>query len=120
MCRKLLDGTDAVMLSGETAKGNYPFGAVEMMSAICKEAEVALDYDSLFDQMRGINSKTMIPSSFHKSIETVATSTPTETSQLQGQEKVPIRVFVDSFGGERRGQTNPIQFRWPMGGDQQQ
>ena len=35
----IFDGTDAVMLSGETAFGNYPIQAVEMMDAIISQAE---------------------------------------------------------------------------------
>jgi pyruvate kinase len=41
----ILDGTDAVMLSQETAVGAYPVGAVAMMSAIAEEAEKGINYE---------------------------------------------------------------------------
>ena len=37
----VLDGTDAVMLSAETAAGRFPVETVEMMASICVEAERA-------------------------------------------------------------------------------
>jgi pyruvate kinase len=39
----VLDGTDAVMTSAETASGKYPVETVEVMSAICLEAEKSED-----------------------------------------------------------------------------
>lgn len=38
------DGTDAVMLSGETAMGKYPVDALKMMVSIALETEMHLDY----------------------------------------------------------------------------
>ena len=38
------DGTDAVMLSGETAMGKYPVDAVKMMATIVEDSESHLDY----------------------------------------------------------------------------
>ncbi|KYH40021.1 MAG: pyruvate kinase [Candidatus Bathyarchaeota archaeon B26-2] len=38
----ILDGTDAVMLSGETSIGKYPVKSVSMMSRIAKDVEVAV------------------------------------------------------------------------------
>jgi pyruvate kinase len=40
----ILDGTDAVMLSQETAIGSYPVEAVEMMAAIAEHTEHSLPY----------------------------------------------------------------------------
>ena len=40
----ILDGTDAVMLSQETAVGQHPVGAVEMMAAIARRAEAIAPY----------------------------------------------------------------------------
>ena len=42
----VLDGTDAVMTSAETASGKYPVETVEMMAAICLEAEQS-EYNKL-------------------------------------------------------------------------
>jgi pyruvate kinase len=40
----ILDGTDAVMLSQETAVGNYPVEAIEMMASVAERTEHSLPY----------------------------------------------------------------------------
>jgi pyruvate kinase len=48
----VLDGTDCVMLSGETANGPYFEQAVRVMAKICCEAENARNYNALFAAVR--------------------------------------------------------------------
>ena len=43
----IYDGTDAIMLSGETAAGRYPVEAVRTMSLIAKRTEESLDYNNI-------------------------------------------------------------------------
>jgi pyruvate kinase len=46
----IFDGTDAIMLSGETAAGLYPSQSAEMMSRITSSAEKAPEYNRLYLQ----------------------------------------------------------------------
>lgn len=41
----ILDGTDAIMLSGESANGNWPLESVQTMARIAEQAEMQLDYE---------------------------------------------------------------------------
>jgi pyruvate kinase len=53
----VLDGADCVMLSGETAKGNYPIQSVLMMAETCLLAEAAICYPPLFDDIRSVQPR---------------------------------------------------------------
>mmetsp|Transcript_2613 Transcript_2613/g.5321 ORF Transcript_2613/g.5321 Transcript_2613/m.5321 type:complete len:536 (+) Transcript_2613:110-1717(+) len=46
------DGTDAVMLSGETANGQYFRQAVEIMVRTCSEAESSVNWNELYQSVR--------------------------------------------------------------------
>ena len=47
------DGTDAVMLSGETAAGKYPLEALQMMVHIIENTEQHLEYDRMLEKAYG-------------------------------------------------------------------
>jgi pyruvate kinase len=49
----VLDGSDVLMLSGETAKGDYPVNSVSVMSKIATEAEKVINYKNLFEDIKG-------------------------------------------------------------------
>ncbi|KAH8894055.1 PK-domain-containing protein [Thozetella sp. PMI_491] len=63
------DGADCVMLSGETAKGNYPELAVQEMGAACLMAENSIPYINLFEEMMSLASR---PLSVNESCATAA------------------------------------------------
>ena len=46
----IYDGTDAIMLSGETAAGKYPVEAVKTMATIAKRTEQTLDYNRILKE----------------------------------------------------------------------
>lgn len=48
----IYDGTDAIMLSGETSVGQYPVEAVKLMAEVAVGAEAALPYDRMLVEKR--------------------------------------------------------------------
>ena len=56
----ILDGTDAIMLSEETAVGNYPLEAVETMNRIAVKTEKAVDYKKILGE-RALSVKPTSP-----------------------------------------------------------
>lgn len=67
----ILDGADAVMLSGETAMGKYPVRAIEMMDKVIRKTEGTLfKYDLLANN--GENTRLTIPQAISKSVVQIA------------------------------------------------
>jgi len=67
----VLDGSDCVMLSGETAGGKYPLQSVTIMRRICEEAEKVLEYESLYLHIR---QQTLNKFQVMNSVESVCSS----------------------------------------------
>jgi len=81
----ILDGTDAIMLSGETAAGQYPVEAVQTMNSIALKTETAIDHRATLDE-RSKNVDTAITESISQSVSHTALNleidtiiTPTES-----------------------------------------
>lgn len=54
VAKAVLDGTDAVMLSGETTVGKFPIETVSFMASICENTEAHVDFKGTFNYKKRI------------------------------------------------------------------
>ena len=80
----ILDGTDAVMLSEETATGDYPVETVRMMAKIAKATEDQRDKGSLSDEGMQIDNK-IAQSSFLTTTDVISLNAARAAQELDAQ-----------------------------------
>jgi len=85
----VLDGTDAVMLSAETASGKYPVEVIEAMDRICVEAEqtqplnLAQDFlNRVFTRVDQSIAMAALFTAFHMKAKAIATLTESGSTAL--------------------------------------
>ncbi len=86
----VLDGTDAVMLSAETAAGDYPVETVQAMARICHEAEKSMDpaaldrhfLDLVFTRIDQSVAMAALFTAHHLKVKAIATLTQTGSTAL--------------------------------------
>jgi pyruvate kinase len=108
----VLDGTDAVMLSAETAAGRYPVETVETMAQICDEAEksfvVELDRDFLDRTFTRIDQSVAMATLFtayHLKVKAMAALTDSGSTALWMSRHncgCPIYALTPKVGSQRK------------------
>ena len=124
----VMDGTDAVMLSGETATGKHPALVVKTMAAICKEAENSNEtrrsghrMENRFDRIdEGIAMATMYTAN-HMGVRAIAALTESGATPLwmsRIRSGIPIYALTSNDEAARRVSmyrgVYPVKLHEPM------
>lgn len=125
----VLDGSDAVMLSAETASGKYPVETVEAMAAICLEAEkfqeCKLDADFLNLHFKRIDQSIAYGALFtahHLRVQAIAALTESGSTALWMSRQsidVPLFALTPSVATQRKAALyrNVHTFKLPYSAD---
>jgi pyruvate kinase len=100
----IFDGTDAIMLSGETAYGDYPVEAVETMTRIAKQVEQDMDdfvdssYTILTDKTSALLSKVAVKMALRTGAKAIIADTTTgrtvrNVTGFRGKTKICAMVY---------------------------
>lgn len=103
----ILDGTDAIMLSGETASGKYPVESVKQMFEIARVTEESLDYGSILQEKSKVKDTNITNAIGHATctsahgLKASAILTPTTSGHTamvvsKFRPKAPIVAFTPS------------------------
>ncbi len=113
----VLDGTDAVMLSAETAAGNYPVQTVESMARICLAAEksiqVSLDrefLDRVFTRIDQSIAMASLFAAYHLKVKAVAALTSTGSTALW-MSRLNCGIPIFALTEEPEAQTRMTLYR---------
>ena len=108
----VLDGTDAVMLSAETASGKYPVETVEAMARVCVEAERSADItldreflDRVFTRIDQSIAMAAIWTAHHLKVKAIAALTQSGSTALWMSRMncgVPIYALTPDAGAVAR------------------
>jgi pyruvate kinase len=98
----VLDGTDAVMLSAETAAGRYPLETVQAMAAICEEAEraevVHLDSDFVNKHFKRIDQSIAMGAlftAFHLGCKAIVALTESGSTALwMSRQRIHVPIYA--------------------------
>ncbi len=114
----ILDGTDAIMLSGETANGDYPVEAVRTMNKIAQRIESSLHYKKIFVNQGFAHLQNTTDAIAHATVQLAyeldasAIITPTETGYTTRvvSKYRPKAVIVAYAANERTARH--LNLRW--------
>ena len=114
----ILDGTDAIMLSGETANGDYPVEAVQTMNKIAQRIESSLHYKKIFVNQGFAHLQNTTDAIAHATVQLAyeldasAIITPTETGYTTRvvSKYRPKAVIVAYAANERTARH--LNLRW--------
>ncbi|CAM3404720.1 MULTISPECIES: pyruvate kinase [Saccharibacillus] len=98
----ILDGTDAIMLSGETAAGKYPVESVQTMSRIAEKAESAMANREILKKQSEAQQKSVTESisqsvahaAWNLDVKAIVTSTQTGTTARMISKYRPVAPII--------------------------
>jgi pyruvate kinase len=115
----ILDGTDAIMLSAETASGRYPIEAVRTMARIAERAEVVFSHETHMERLKSLmtheasstesvaEAVVRLASSIHaKAI--ITTTTSGYTSLMVGKYRPEVPIYCATWNTCTQAQMSVV------------
>ena len=120
----VIDGTDAVMLSAESAVGQFPVETVTVMARVCLEAEKevlrhAVDQDSRFErkitQVEMAISHAVVFTARHLGVKAIAALTQSgTTARFMSAMDLPVPIYAMTNSAETQRKVTLLKGVYPV------